>query len=397
MKVILIPILLLTSLAFAQIDPKFTDLQNCRACHDEQLADWSTTWHSRTSEDKNELFSSLLTYTSKITHKARAEVNLECAKCHNPRLSIDKIDKNYIYAKAFGLETEQTKEIDKKLHSTQTQNGISCYVCHNIDHIKDRSSLKEYGTDLFTWTKGDLIVGPYDESGRSIFHKNDHREFFEDSNTLCNSCHSGNANIGNLPGYETGEEMAGHDISCVDCHMGSKKRGYIAPQIAIENAPAKIRDIKSHLFAGARNSDILTTAISLSASENLGNIELLVQNLIPHKVPTGFSGRSIRIDIEFYSSDEKIIKKEYVNLRAKFLDRRGEEAFSYVATKLENDTRLKPLESKTLVLKKPSGAKYLRAKANYYLVAPELQGLLNLVDTTFTKAYPILETKLELN
>lgn len=392
MRTWFLTILFLQSLLCAQVDTKFIDPNNCKSCHEEQTQDWDNTWHSRSHEEKNSLYKEVITYVQKMSHKTHADVAIGCAKCHNPRLKAPKIDPSYMYAKAFGLESEATKKVDEAFSADDVLNGISCYVCHNIETIHPKKNQKDAGFDIMTWTKGDVVVGPYPSNNRAVYHESEQRDFFLDSDKLCLACHEGNANIHNVPGYETGTEilLSKLDVKCVECHMSTTKKSIIAPHIASKDEVAIVRNLRDHTFAGGRNSDILETSLSVYVQHSSSRVEIGIQNLTPHSVPTGFSGRSLVVEVRFFDSANKLIDSPvYTHLRSLYLDNMGNEALSYVATKLEEDTRLAPLEARTIYISRPQGAKHMKIDVLYYFLSPQLQSIIPIKDEIFTKSYPV--------
>jgi hypothetical protein len=378
-------------LLFGHINPRFTNPTNCNACHPEHVREWETSWHARSHETKNSLYQAAITHVQKSTHKTRADVAIDCAKCHNPRLDAQKPDETYMYAKAFGLEVEATQKVEEALNAKHAQSGIGCYVCHNVDTLHSPTTPKQAGTDLITWTKGDVVVGPFPANSRSPFHESQQRDFFLQGNQLCLTCHEGNANQHTaLPGYETGSELlvAGAKERCVDCHMGTPRKQIIAPHILREGEPVLVRDIRSHQFSGARNSDILSTTLNLFAETRPKEAVVRIQNLTPHRAPTGFGGRSMVLKVDFFAN-ETLVKTYTVDFRAIYLSATGEETLSYVAAHLKSDTRLKPYEIQTLLFPRPENATKVEAQIVYYVLAPALQPLLEISDPIFTKPYPV--------
>jgi len=395
MKRWLVLVFLLVTTATAQINSKFTNPNNCKGCHEEEVKDWDSTWHSKSHKEKNPLYKAVLAYVQKITHQTDADVAVGCAKCHNPRLGIKQVDPSYMYAKAFGLESDTTRKVESELNAEHIQNGISCYVCHNIDKIHPRNSLKDAGFDIISWTKGDLIVGPYPPNNRAGYHTSDERDFFKEKNTLCLTCHEGSGNLHDVPGYETGTELllSGQEMRCVECHMSSIKKSVIAPHIVRKGETPIVRDLRSHLFAGARNSDTLESTLSVYAHHTPNNVEIGVQNLTPHRVPTGFSGRSIVMEVRFFDGNGKLIgQPNYTNFRSVYRDSRGNEALSYVATKLEKDSRLKPLETRLINIERPLNSQKMEINITYYLLSPQLQQIIPIEDEIFTKPYHVHST-----
>ncbi len=391
-------ITLVCSCVFANVNKKFADPNTCAACHAEQFKDWQSTWHSHAHEEKNELFKKVVSYVKAKSFETRASVLTHCAKCHSPKLEITKVSDEYLYAKAFNVETSVTKKVDKALNASHNKKGISCFICHNIDKIDDKKSPKSGGLDIVHWTKGELIVGPFESSKRPGFHKTAKREHFIKGDKLCLACHQGSGNYNKLDGYQTGEEVATQTNTkrCVQCHMSSVKKDVIAPHMMLKDEPAVVRQIRSHKFAGARNSDILSNSIELNIKPMAEEVEFLIKNLTPHKVPTGFTGRSMVANFVFYNGTE-VAEKQMLDFRVIHLDRMGKESISYVASKVGQDTRLKPKEIRSLVLQKPKGATEVKVEVFYYLVAPTLQELLGIKnDNVFSKKYKVASASRKL-
>lgn len=397
MRILLLFLLFLSSIIATEINHKFANPMNCIGCHKEQVSDWQTTWHSHAHEAKNPLFNKVVTYVRKTAHESRADVLTRCAKCHNPKLQIKKVDESYMYAKAFGIETKTTKKVDNALNAEHTKTGISCFICHNIDKIDPKKTPKNGGLDIVHWTTGNLIVGPFEANNRAGFHESAQREHFIKGNTLCLTCHQGSANYNDLDGYQTGEEIATQADAprCVECHMSSSRKGIIAPNITRAGEDPEVRNIRSHLFAGARNSKILETTLGVFIKANKNTIDFSIKNLTPHRVPTGFTGRSMEVDFTFYKG-KSVIGKQKVKLRAKYKDKYGNEALSYVAKEMVEDTRLNPNELRVLTMKRPKGVTLVKVDIWYYLVSPSLQKILEIDDEIFTKKYLVTSVESKL-
>lgn len=403
MKYILGLFILLNSLLFAQgpVPKSFADAKQCLSCHIEQAKDWETTWHSRSHYDSNPLYSSIVDYISKVSYQSIDATLVTCAQCHNPKMSIKDIDDEYSYAmaRAFDIETSQVKEIKASVGDTNIKTGISCVICHAVDKIHESKDMKTRGYEAVEWIRNSTIVGPYGGDGRAVFHSSEKRDHFVTSDKLCMVCHYGGENKFNIKLYATGEEydlvkpIQGH--GCADCHMPLDKKGVISPQITKDGINPPIRDIRSHLFAGARNSDILKTTFSLDAKSENDRLVINVKNLTPHKAPTGFSGRSIELKIDFLNGSN-VIDTKIVKFEATYQNRRGEETLAYVANKIKSDTRIKPYEQKKISITKPSGATNANIEINYRLVSEEILKLINLKDPTFTKTYNMNFLKVNL-
>ncbi|MBO7369919.1 MAG: hypothetical protein J6U11_02585 [Campylobacter sp.] len=381
-----------SSLVLAEEISIMADPQNCLGCHDDLHADWLTSLHAKSHEDSNELYKKAVGLVASETKQIYEQVLVSCGTCHNPRLETKSISDDIALASMLGIQTAQTKELQEKMASESVKNGISCFVCHNVDRVKYRSDQKQNGYKLFEWTQNDLIVGPYDlKDEPPLFHMSEERPIFRTNNDLCLACHQGQATISPNSMYNTGEEMVAAQSTelCIDCHMKSNKTEIIAPDMQRENMVP--REIKSHFFEGARNSDILKNAIELSI-EKIGQNEakLFVKNLISHGIPSGFSGRSLVFDIYFLKGEE-VLQTKNIDMRAVYKNSLLYETLSYAAKAKGEDTRLKPYEKREISLGIPDGTTDIKVSVGYFVIAPQLQEVLKIQNEEFTKKYDVLE------
>lgn len=384
----------------AEIVDRFTKPQNCKSCHEEQFSAWKTSLHSLSHEKSNELYEKSVKFVALETSKGHADVLVSCSNCHNPRLEIKEIDDIYTIAKAFDLKTQKTEKIDEALGVEHIQNGISCYICHNVDSIKPKSSQNQVGYKNFKWTEDDTIVGPYeDPDNRAGFHTSAQRDFFVDGNDLCLSCHQGTALNNPLAIYNTGDEhlKSGDTQRCVDCHMKPTTKGIISPHLKPETA--KVRNLRAHLFAGVRNSaELLNDALKIDfkkISQNKGNLNII--NLTSHNIPSGFSGRSIIVKLLFYDRDAKQISSKNIDLEKIYYNKNGVITLSYSAKSLVSDTTLKAYENRNINIDIPSNSSSVKVEILYHVLSPKLQKRIIINDEKYTKPYLIYKAIFSLN
>lgn len=381
-----------SNLVLAEEISIMADPQNCLGCHNDLHADWLTSLHAKSHEDSSELYKKAVELVANETKHVYEQVLVSCGTCHNPRLETKSVSDDVALASVLKIQTTETENLHKKMKSEGVKNGISCFVCHNVERVKHRNDQKENGYKLFDWTQNDLIVGPYDlKDEPPLFHMSEERVFFRENNDLCLACHQGQATISPNSVYNTGEEMqvvSSREL-CIDCHMKSSKTEIIAPDMQRENMVP--REIKSHFFEGARNSDILKNALEITfRQENQKTAKLFVKNLISHGIPSGFSGRSLVFDIEFLKGSE-ILQKQKVDMRAIFKNALLFETLSYAAKAKGEDTRLKPYEKREISLEIPDGATAIKVSAGYFVIAPQLQEVLKIKNEEFTKRYEVSE------
>ena len=374
------------------IKEKYAQSKYCAGCHRMQAQDWNSTWHSRSHASKNPLYKKVLEAIAEKEYRSVDAVAISCAKCHNPRISVKKTNKKFILSKAFGLRNDAVTKVEKALGSAHIKEGINCIVCHNVDHIQTSTDLLKRGFDAVRWTKENMIVGPYETHRSDRYHKSGARSHFrENINQLCLVCHYGGENSHGLAVYTTGIEYQESNSTqkCADCHMSEHFLGVIAPNVKTENEPIVERELRRHRFAGIRNSDIGKKALFLESEIKNSILELKLQNLTPHKVPTGFGGRVLELRATFFERS-RVTKEKRLQFRARFVDDKGEETLPYLATRLKKDTRLHPNERRVLQFFIPQGTTQIKIDLLYKPISDTLKEALKITDPVFTKSYTIL-------
>ena len=363
----------------------------CFACHKEQFSDWETSLHAKSHADFNPLYQKAVKLVATETHRIYEQVLVDCGTCHNPKMEKKFVSENAAIAMMFDIDTTIKEELKNAMEADHIKSGISCYICHNVDSIGHRYDSSTVGYELLNWTKGNLIVGPYElAEQQSIFHSYDKRDFFRENNDLCLACHQGQANKNELAMYNTGNELESieSDDKCVNCHMGSLKKGIIAPDVKRDTMIE--RDIKSHFFAGARNSDILKDAVDVNLIRDTQKSVLVnISNKITHGIPSGFSGRSLVLELTFLNDQEVLGTKE-IDFRSVYKNRLGLETLAYAANTLVEDTRLKPKETREIQIEIPDETNSIKVNLGYFVLAPQLQKVLEVDDEVYTKKYEIL-------
>lgn len=87
------------------------------------------------------------------------------------------------------------------------------------------------------------------------------------------------------------------------------------------------------------------------------------------------------------SKTGEILANNDFTLRTIYNKADGSETFQYSAFTLSKDTRLKAFENRSYDLQIPDGTKSVKVEVIYYVIAPELQNLIDIKDETFTKPY----------
>jgi len=375
------------------VHEKFVNPENCNSCHQEQFSAWKTSLHAFSHEENNELYARAVEFAATRSMQNYEKVLVGCGTCHNPRLDVKDVNDEYLVAKIFLGESKETQEVDNALKASHIKNGISCYVCHNVDSIKPKNSPTDVGYKIIDFIKTETIVGPFNDANEraASWHSSEARPFFTQGNDLCLVCHQGQANSNALALYNTGSEYAqspNHNRRCVECHMSSLSNTILAAETEPEKAIN--RNTREHLFAGVRNNPELFKG-AITATLDKENSTLNIKNEIPHDLPSGFSGRSMVMSVIYDNGSQQSFE-----LRAKFVDKENSDTLAYVAERLVSDTRLLGGEERKFELEIPNNAKKITVKIVYYVLDPNLQAILQLKDEKFTKAYEVFNEEIEL-
>lgn len=346
----------------------FFDAKYCKSCHRDQVKLWERSWHSN---NHAELYNAILDIVANEQTRLKEEVIAECSKCHNPNLSIKNMDNNYLYSKIFDITNQKVEEIDEIINSTDKLSGISCYVCHKIDKIKENRAPHEVGSLAVEWIKeARVFSGPFDDV-LDEYHANVKRDFFTENNNLCLICHNGiattdkNGRPNEISAYTTGDEMTSNEKSCADCHMSNK----FDTVAASGGSEAIIRQARSHFFSGAHDIKQIRGGVLLSFDEKTSTLNL--QNTAPHMSPTGFGGRMIEIKIKFLDASGEILASHTEEIGPKY-EKNGRPALKYLADILAFDNSLAPNEKREIKLNLPKNAKNIEVQMLYYYINPEL-------------------------
>ncbi|WP_201352516.1 multiheme c-type cytochrome [Hydrogenimonas urashimensis] len=391
----LIVLSLLSSISsiHADIEARYSDSTKCKPCHKTITQEWQSSLHAKSHFSKNELYAKLLGYTAKKKHQPESWMEVRCAQCHNPRV-LDAVNQKNIDMAGFGFDEGI---IRKKMGSSFIKDGVNCIVCHNIQTVHDSVNAGKRGKDTVVWGANDTMVGPFPDA-RSPYHKTAYSSIFkEESNRLCFVCHYNERSAYGVEIGSTGKEYesSGDKTRCVECHMGPsvKKR---AVQVDLQRSTSrKVRTLRRHLFAGVRNSDIVSEAIDIDYRRVGRKITVRLKNLIPHKLPTGFGGRLLRIYLVYRDQSGTKIGEDMYDIGAKYADKKGKETIPHLAARILSDNRLKPFSSRDIVFRAPENSKSAEIFLQYYLMAPEWLEKLEVTDPLFRKKYDIASMRVK--
>ena len=384
MKLVLIVFLALSSLYGAKVvdvEKRFQKSQSCKACHMHIVKDWESSWHAKSHYKSDEYYKATIDYVSRKSRKSLNSVKIQCATCHNPRISVTTTNFDYEIDAIMGLD--KGSEVNKALESDAISEGINCVVCHNIDKIHTDKDKSKRGINRVEWTKSGHMTGPYNDA-KSPYHKVEHRDFMDKkSDKLCFVCHANDRAIGGMVFTDMEKEYKKGKQGCADCHMGPKKMG-IAASLPIDNGKPKKRMIRSHKFEGAHISSILEGSLDLKLMQKNKNIIVTISNLQPHIVPSGFGSREIILQFTYKNGSKKIETKE-ISFTRHYTSKRGKPTIPHLAVESTKDTSIPAKGKKVIKIVKHENASSIDVKLYYRLVNDEVREILKLKGDTWSQ------------
>lgn len=374
------------------VDEIFQDSQSCKSCHLRIVNEWEESWHAKSHYENDEYFRKSLDYVARKSRKSVNSVKVQCATCHNPRISVTSTDEDYEIAAVMGLN--EGSEVDKAVNDTAISEGINCVVCHNIDKIHDDLPADKRGINRVSWTKSGTMTGPFKDS-KSPYHKTVHHEFMDKNpNKLCFVCHANDTSIKGLVFTNMQSEYKQGSKSCVDCHMGEKRRD-VAATYKMYNGKAKIRDVRHHGFMGAHTSPMWINALRLTLSQKGKNVLINIKNPQPHNIPSGFGSREILVNIT-YRRGSQVLQEKVISLTTHYTRKKSKVTIAHLAIKASKDMSIPAQGKRVLKVAKVEGATSVEVELNYVLVNQEVRNLLKLEGKNWSKKSYITKERLKL-
>ncbi|MDP2850951.1 MAG: multiheme c-type cytochrome [Sulfuricurvum sp.] len=376
-----------------QVGDKFKDSGKCKACHSHIVKQWEESWHAKSHYDNDEYFQKTIDYVArKNNRKSLNTIKIECAACHNPRISVTSTTAEY--EAIASLKLDKDSAATKALKSDQISEGINCVVCHNIDQIHDELPDSKRGIHRVSWMKSGIMSGPYADA-KSPYHKVEQRPFMDTNpNQLCFVCHANDTSEEGHRFTSMQTEFNSATKQCVDCHMGPRKVG-VAATLRDANGKVHNRLIRDHSFKGAHTESMWQGALNVEAKKIANAIAVTISNPQPHSLPSGFGSREIVIDAH-YMSGKKIIKTETFSLTSHYVNKRGKATVPHLAAKTISSVSIPALGSKTFTLPTAVGADSVSVIVSYRLVNDEVREMLELKDPIWSKKMVIKKLNLAL-
>jgi hypothetical protein len=391
-KIVLCSVLALSALYGAtavDVGERFKSSKNCRVCHKRIVDEWSHSWHAKSHFQKDEYFRKSLEYISRKTHKSLNATKVQCATCHNPRISVTSTDEAYEIASVMGLN--KNDKVAQAVNDTSISEGINCVVCHNIDKIHDEYDATKRGINRVEWTKSGIMTGPYKDA-KSPYHKTKHHDFMDKNpNKLCFVCHANDRSVKGLIFTNMQSEYKKGTKSCVSCHMGGEKRD-VAATYKI-NGKVKYRNVRNHGFMGGHTASMWKDALALQLTKKSNRLAIDIINSQPHNIPSGFGSRELLVYV-VYKNGNHILEKKTISLTRHYTRRGHQATIAHLAKKQSVDASIPAKGHKVVYVENIKGSSSVEVSLYYRLVNDEVRSLLELKESIFSKKYFITSQKI---
>jgi len=368
----------------------------CMNCHEDIYRQWSKSMHAQSTALGDPIHGAFYKQEAGepteegVVHKKSGKYPV-CLECHAPNAARDK-----------------TTKLDAKPAYSE---GVNCVACHTLTNFKgvqgpdgklqlglkayevsDKiqapaginrglQKLKAAGDDLFGGAvasagedqKPNPHLGePVELEGQQIpALPMEGNPLQMKTNNACMGCHDQRNNPHGVPLCQTGSEynMAKTEVNCLSCHMP------ISGGVA------------DHSMGGGHDPAILKRSVVFDlTTETQGDkliAKVLLKNQQPHSLPTGAPFRNIYLKLTAYDANGEVLwqnaeghpgeKDPQAYLVYVLADDEGKPAPPPTATKLGEDTRLKPHETRSLSYEIPAaGVVLVRGELFYNLLWPQL-------------------------
>ena len=375
-----------------EVSEKYESALKCKVCHKRIVGEWSGSWHAKSHFNNDEYFRESVKYVSRKTHKSLDAVQVECATCHNPRISVTKTGTDFEIAAVMGL-TKGSK-VEKALHDKKISEGINCVVCHNVDKIHDEYDKTKRGINRVEWTPNGVMTGPYADA-KSPYHKiQTHKFMTKNPNELCFVCHANDRSEYGLVFMDMQSGYKG-DKACVDCHMGEKREDYAATY-SMGGKGAKKRMVRNHGFRGAHFPTLWKEALRVSLKQKKKYLRVELYNPQPHNIPTGFGSREILVEIT-YLDGGKVVGTKSLSLTRTYKRKRTRATIPHLAQTQSKDNSI-PAHGKVIFdIPLVKNASTAEVKVYYRLVNDEVRSILKLKESIWSQKMFITSKSITLD
>lgn len=375
-----------------EVDERFQQSQSCKACHLQIVKEWEGSWHAKSHYESDEYLRASIDYVSRKTRKSLNAVKVECATCHNPRISVTNTGMDYEIMAV--MELDKGSKVNKALKSDAISEGINCVVCHNINTIHHEEDETKRGINRVEWTKSGTMTGPYDDA-KSPYHKVEHRDFMSsNSDKLCFVCHANDKSVEGFVFTNMQSEFVAGEKQCVDCHMGEKKMG-VAATLKIDNGKLKQREIREHTFSGGHTQAMWQDALGLDLEQEGKDLLLSISNPQPHNIPSGFGSRELILEIS-YKKGLSEVESKIISLTNHYTSKRDKATIAHLAESSTKDGSIPAKGKKVIKMPIEKSATSVEVKLYYRLVNDEVRSLLELKEAIWSQKSFITSKSIKL-
>jgi cytochrome c554/c'-like protein len=311
----------------------FPSSAKCKRCHERVFEEWETSPLSRSIHSP--VFRATL---DQYLASSVAKDKVLCLRCHAPHVNE--------YQEQGATFLGEAKSGDPKI------DGVGCAQCHLIKQV-DRTNLQpspKYETG------GKTLFGPYKDFVQNLAHQSVESALFRKSD-LCLNCHlavPAAVNLGKsndlLGGWETSQAVKSGK-ECQTCHMpeqvGESANGENKRKVANHSFPGRI---------GKLRQEAAKLEIATVVKGDQTTVKITVQSLVPHNLPATHPGwAKVVLDLAIKGknlktvfTEQRIYGRTYANAKSQ------KTVFDFEATKVLDDTVLKPEETRVETFTFPS-------------------------------------------
>jgi len=377
---------------------------NCKECHQTIYKQWESSMHALSTALKDPIHGAIYRQTvgdptqENVKHKASGKYPV-CLQCHSPNAALDK-----------------TTKLDAKPAYSE---GVNCVACHTLKRYKglyDKDGKMHLGQSAYELSdRLQGVNGFLHEQGQAADKL---RSQLDDEGEL--NPHLGRDNKGQP--YMTEEDVQDIDLpmeanstlqtsaACLGCHdKRNNSKGVALCETGDEYIEGKSQQncqschmpisggIADHSMGGGYSLAMLKRSVRLDlTTQTVGDkltVDVMVENMQPHNVPTGAPFRNMYLKLTALSADGEVLWQNFQTHPAKedakaffvytMMDDANHPVPPPMATKIGKNTRLKPYETRILNYNIPASAvDSIRAELYYNLLWPGMVKKMKMLPET---------------
>jgi hypothetical protein len=136
-------------------------------------------------------------------------------------------------------------------------------------------------------------------------------------------------------------------------------------------------------------------ALALSLKKEKRHLFVTIKNPQPHNIPTGFGGRELLVEVQYFRLGKRLEKK-VVSLTTHYTRKRGRVSIPHTALKQSKNLSVPAKGKKILRLPLPPDASSVKVTLFYRLANDEIAKLLHLQEPLWHKKFYITSKKIKL-